>query len=96
MPGDGKVQAFAFGRSVGVVRGVLEALGVPVDEVAPNVWKPAMRVPAEKDKARARASYLLPSAAKFWPLKKHDGRAEAALIGLYAFQRGLAVRPIEW
>jgi hypothetical protein len=40
-------------------------------------------VPKAKDAARARASQLLPQAAHQWPLKKHDGRAESALIALY-------------
>jgi hypothetical protein len=40
--------------------------------------------PAGKDGARARASQLIPSAAHHWPLKKHDGRAEAALLAFYA------------
>jgi hypothetical protein len=43
----------------------------------------ALRVPAEKDGARARASQLIPAGASWWPLVKHDGRAEAALIALY-------------
>jgi hypothetical protein len=44
-------------------------------------------VPAEKDGARARASQLLPQHAGHWPLKKHDGRAEAALIALYGWRQ---------
>jgi hypothetical protein len=38
-------------------------------------------VPAAKDGSRARASQLMPAATHHWPLVKHDGRAEAALIG---------------
>jgi hypothetical protein len=43
-------------------------------------------VPAAKDGARARASQLLPGAADQWPLVKHDGRAEAALIALWGIR----------
>ncbi|HZK89494.1 MAG TPA: hypothetical protein VFC56_05035 [Stellaceae bacterium] len=31
-------------------------------------------------------AFLDAAAARFWPLVKHDGRAEAALIALYAAQ----------
>jgi hypothetical protein len=30
-----------------------------------------------------RANQLLPFCTDMWPLKKHDGRAEAALIAVY-------------
>lgn len=97
MPRDGAIQAFAFGRSTGIVYGVLGALGIVPREVAPQVWKRALHVPAEKDGARARASALLPSAAGHWPLKKHDGRAEAALIALWGARAlGLVPKAIEW
>jgi crossover junction endodeoxyribonuclease RuvC len=64
----------------------LAALGVPMSFVAPATWKRALQVPAAKDGARARASQLLPAAAGHWPLVKHDGRAEAALIALYGLR----------
>ena len=51
--------------------------------VHPQRWKRELGVPAGKDGARARASQLLPQAAGQWPLKKHDGRAEAALISVF-------------
>lgn len=83
MPGQGVSSVFSFGKSYGVVIGILAALGVPMTFVAPAVWKKALGVPAVKDGARARASQLMPSVASQWPLVKHDGRAEAALIGHY-------------
>jgi hypothetical protein len=51
--------------------------------VPPRRWKSALQVPASKDAARFRASQLLPQAAHLWPLKKHDGRAEAALLAVF-------------
>jgi crossover junction endodeoxyribonuclease RuvC len=44
-PGEGAVGAFAFGRSRGVVEGVLGALGVPVAQIAPAAWKRAVELP---------------------------------------------------
>ena len=41
-PGEGAVGAFAFGRSRGVVEGVLGACGVPCSFIAPAGWKRAV------------------------------------------------------
>ena len=84
MPGQGVTSMFNFGRSVGVIEGVLGALAIPVSFVAPATWKRVLNVGRDKRDARARASQLLPYAVEFWPLAKHHGRAEAALIGLYS------------
>lgn len=84
MPGQGVTSMFAFGRAVGAVEGVLAALGVPVSYVAPVVWKRALAVPTGKDGARLRASQLMPAYAERWRRAKDDGRAESALIALYA------------
>ena len=86
MPGQGVSGVFAFGKSYGTIIGVLAALGVPMTFVNPRVWKKTLSVPAAKDGARARASQLLPAAAHWWPLVKHDGRAEAALIALWGLR----------
>src|ERR1700733_9902082 len=87
MPGQGVSSVFSFGKSYGVVIGVLATLGVPMSFVAPAAWKRALQVPAAKDGARARASQLLPAAACHWPLVKHDGRAEAALIAYFGLRQ---------
>jgi hypothetical protein len=77
-------QALQTGYNFGLARGVVAAQFAPTETVPPKVWKRAMACPKEKDGARARASQLLPRHAGLWALKKHDGRAEAALIALYA------------
>jgi hypothetical protein len=41
---------------------------------------------AAKDGARARASELFRGGAVHWPLVKHDGRVEAALIALWGIR----------
>lgn len=83
MPGQGVSSMFAFGKAFGIVIGVASAIGIPMSFVSSRKWKPALSVPASKDGARARASQLLPGGTGYWPLVKHDGRAEAALIALY-------------
>jgi crossover junction endodeoxyribonuclease RuvC len=88
MPGNGHAGAFTFGRAAGVVVGAVAANFIPIIEVTPQVWKRATRTPTDKDGARLRASEIWPEYAALWPLKKHDGRAEAALIALYGQQTG--------
>jgi crossover junction endodeoxyribonuclease RuvC len=83
MPGQGVSSVFAFGKTYGVILGVIAARSIPLTLVPPVRWKRALQVPKAKDGARARASQLLPGAASQWRLKKHDGRAEAALLALY-------------
>lgn len=82
-PGEGVVGAFSFGRTYGLIRGVLAANFLRVNAVMPSVWKKAMGVKGDKDHSRLRASQEMPRHAHLWPLKKHDGRAEAGLIARY-------------
>jgi crossover junction endodeoxyribonuclease RuvC len=83
MPGQGVSSMFSFGKSYGSILGILAAKRIPYTLVPPVRWKRALAVPAGKDAARHRASQLLPAFADLWPLVKHDGRAEAALIAHY-------------
>jgi crossover junction endodeoxyribonuclease RuvC len=83
MPGQGVSSVFSFGKTYGVILGVIAAHAIPLTLVAPVSWKRALNVPKAKDGARARASQLLPAAAQQWSLARHHGRAEAALLALY-------------
>jgi crossover junction endodeoxyribonuclease RuvC len=86
MPGQGVSSMFAFGKSFGAVLATLATLKIPTTLVTPQKWKKALGVPAAKDGARARASQLMPQHAHNWPLVKHDGRAESALLAYYGAQ----------
>lgn len=86
IPGQAASAAFNFGHGAGVIVGAGIAFGMRVERVAPGTWKSALRVPADKRQARARASELLPGLADQWPRQKHDGRAEAAMMALYGWQ----------
>lgn len=83
MPGQGSASTFSFGKTFGLLYGVMAGRKLVLERIAPVKWKKALAVPKDKDGARARASVLLPAHSGHWPLKKHDGRAEAALIALY-------------
>lgn len=87
MPGQGVSSMFQMGRGYGQIEMGLAALNIPTTYITSQVWKKSLAVPKDKDGARQRASQLMPQWAHNWPLKKHDGRAEAALIALYGKQR---------
>lgn len=86
-PGNGAASAFTYGFGAGVLEAVVQCNKLPFTYVLPQVWKKALSVPKDKDAARQRASQLLPDFSHNWPLKKHDGRAESALIALYGWNK---------
>lgn len=83
-PKEAPQAAFTFGITTGEIRGMIRAHLIPMEVVSPAIWKKYMGAKADKDETRRRASALLPQYASLWPLVKHDGRAEAALLALYA------------
>jgi len=82
-PGQGVTSVFNFGRSYGDVRGVVGALNIPLHFVSPQKWKKHFGLSSDKDQSRMLAIRMFPNVADHFKLKKHDGRAEAALIALY-------------
>jgi crossover junction endodeoxyribonuclease RuvC len=88
-PKEGAVGAFAFGRSRGVIEGVLAAAGVPCSFITPPSWKRAVGLAAgrDKDSSRAEAIRRWPSQADLFRLNKSDGLAEAALIAVAGLVR---------
>jgi crossover junction endodeoxyribonuclease RuvC len=84
MPGQGVTSSFNFGFTTGVIHGIIAACGIEIRTVSPQVWKRHFRLLGQpKDASRAEASRRLPQFANLWPLMKHDGRAEAALLAIY-------------
>lgn len=81
------------GVSFGIITGALEAyviaLQLPHRKVSPKVWKGVLKIKAGKTDAeksaaaRLAASQTFPGFSHLWPLVKHDGRAEAALLAYY-------------
>lgn len=87
MPGQGVSSMFRFGEAVGIVRGVVGALGLPMVEVAPITWKKAAGlIGTEKDAARTLASQLYPDADGYLVRKKDVGRADALLIARHVYK----------
>jgi crossover junction endodeoxyribonuclease RuvC len=84
MPGNGSVSMFNFGRSVGCVLGAFGALYVPMHSVTPQKWKSEYGlIGQDKEASRKLAIELFPAIAGDLKLKKHHGRAEAALIAMF-------------
>ena len=81
MPGQGVSSVFSFGKSSGIIEGVLAALKIPVVMVTPNKWKKAAGLTGkDKDAARTLAIQLYPELADQLSRKKDIGRADAILI----------------
>ena len=87
MPGQGVSSVFAFGRSTGMLEGVLAALKIRTTMVQPQAWQKAVGQRPGKDGSRQRAAELFPVYVNLFALKKHDGRADAALIAWYGATR---------
>lgn len=84
MSKQGVTSVFSFGRSAGIVEGVLAALMIPTTIVTPQTWQKAASVRGGKDGSRQRAAELFPNYAGLFARKKDDGRADAALMAWFA------------
>jgi crossover junction endodeoxyribonuclease RuvC len=87
MPGQGVSSMFAFGEAFGLAKGVLAGLAIPTQSVTPGKWKKALQLNAGKDAARAKAAALWPAQAGEFKRVKDDGKAEAALIGMWGAEQ---------
>src|SRR5262249_41779409 len=82
MPRQGVASTFKYGVAYGSVRAVCPLCRIPYHLVTPAKWKGYFRLDADKERSRALAIQLWPGCGYF-ALKKHHGRAEAALIARY-------------
>ena len=87
MPKQGVVSMFNFGQSVGYIKGVLEALGIPYQEITPQKWKKEFGLNSDKAASSDVCRRLFPDInllATPKCKKPHDGMAEALLMAEYA------------
>lgn len=87
MTKQGVSSVFSFGKSAGIVEGVLAGLMVPFNHVTPQAWQKAMGVRDGKDGSRQRAAELFPAYAHLFARKKDNGRSDAALIAYFLATR---------
>lgn len=84
MPGQGSTSMFNFGEGVGIIKGVLGALQIPVRMVTPQRWKKIAGLTGkDKDAARSLAIQLHPEAAEHLRRRKDVGRADAIMIARF-------------
>ena len=88
MAGQGVTSVFSFGRSFGMIEGILAAFKLPVTYVAPATWVKAVGRGQGKDASRARAMEIFPNNQTDFKRKKDDGRADAALIACWGLRHG--------
>ena len=90
MPKNGSIASYSLGLNSGIVIGVVQALGIPLERVRPAEWKLKMGLRGKpKSASRGMATELFPHQAHLFRLVKHDGRAEAALIARYGAYRNI-------
>jgi crossover junction endodeoxyribonuclease RuvC len=87
--GAGATSAFSFGRSFGLLEGVVAGLGLRHCLVRPQAWTKALRVSRDKGSHRAAAKRLWPANAHLFARVKDDGRADAALMAHWMFMSGV-------
>lgn len=88
-PGMGAVSAYSFGEGVGLVKGVVTTLGLPLRMITSVEWKKHYELAGgreNKDQALelARAQWSNQADRGWFDRKKDADRAEAALLALYA------------
>ncbi len=88
MPRDAPRAAFRFGLGVGIVEVICCSLGMGVVLAPPVLWKAQMGLSGRmKEASRSKAIELWPGHASHFRLKKHEGRAEAALIAAWGLKK---------
>lgn len=87
MPRDGKVQAFAFGKSYGEVLAILACLEIPVVSIRPAAWKKTMKLSSDKNYSRSAITSLFPSLIDLFKRVRDADRAEAALLAIYGAKK---------
>jgi crossover junction endodeoxyribonuclease RuvC len=84
MPREGVSSAHAFGRNNGALLMALAIYQIPHQLVTAAKWKKYFNLSQDKGISRRLASERFPHDAEQFSRVKDDGRAEAALLALYA------------
>lgn len=91
-PQMGVVSAFRFGEGFGLVCGALVMSGFPIKFAHPSVWKRSMNLSSDKNLSILAAKEEFLADHDLFRLKRHDGRAEAALLALYGEKIYIPIR----
>ena len=85
MSGQGVASTYSMGHSRGVAEGVLLALNLPMDLVAPAVWKRQMKLTNDKEYVRGQVQMQFPE-ADLSRKKDHD-KAEAIALAVWLWEQ---------
>jgi crossover junction endodeoxyribonuclease RuvC len=88
-PCDGRGSIAAFARNAGALGSLLVATAKPLTLVTPRTWKARFGLldqPKSASLELAKLTFGAEVAARWFPLKRHHDRAEAALLALYGSQ----------
>lgn len=94
MPNQGVSSMFAFGQASGIAEGVCASVTPNVTGVRPQTWKKYFKLGSDKTSSRELAIEKWPDQADRFQRIKDDGRAEAALIGLWGYECTLRNKPL--
>lgn len=91
MRGQGVSSMFRFGEGYGMLQMACAASKLPTQFVTPAKWKGHFGLDRNKGKSRGLAMQRFPKYSALFSRAKDDGRAEAALLCLYAAENMSAV-----
>ena len=84
MPGQGVTSMFNFGQTIGSIKGICAALGLPIFYVRPAKWKKHFElINSSKDASRTKVIEMYPSISPRLTKKKDVNKADAILIARY-------------
>ena len=87
MPGQGVTSMFNFGQSFGILKGICNAMQLPVYFVRPTKWKRYFNlINSKKDASRTRAIEIFPYFSSHLSRKKDSNKADAILIASFFFE----------
>ena len=90
-PNDGAIQAHNFGLNVGAIRGVLATYDLEPELILPTTWKKHFGLIGTEKKASVEKAFeKFPNSIDVLTGPRggaKDGRCEASLIALYAYER---------
>ena len=84
MPGQGVTSMFNFGQTFGSIKGICDALSLPIFFVRPAKWKKHFDlINSSKDASRTKVIEMYPSISPRLSKKKDVNKADAILIARY-------------
>ena len=89
-PGQSAPSTFRFGEGFGAIKMALAGHQIPYQTVTPAKWKKHFGLSKDKRASRGLATQRFPGASDLFKRVKDDGRAEAALLALYAWETSKA------